>query len=85
MGSGLHDMSGNVWEWAEDCWHDNYSGAPSDGQAWKQENGGECGQRVIRGGSWSGYPVYLRSSFRARLNAGSRSDHVGFRLAQDIS
>jgi formylglycine-generating enzyme required for sulfatase activity len=46
---GLHDMIGNVWEWTEDCYHDNYSGAPSDGSAW---SGGSCEKRVLRGGSW---------------------------------
>src|SRR5262250_484162 len=34
-GLGLNDMSGNVWEWVEDCWHENYNGAPTDGRAWK--------------------------------------------------
>lgn len=46
---GLHDMSGNVWEWTEDCWNANYNGAPNDGSAWTS---GECGRRVVRGGSW---------------------------------
>jgi Sulfatase-modifying factor enzyme 1 len=63
-GLGLYDMSGNVWEWVEDCWHGDYNGAPTDGRPWKVENGGECGRRVIRGGSWDDRPGDLRSSFR---------------------
>ena len=84
-GFGLHDMSGNVWEWVEDCWHENYNGAPTDGRAWKEENGGQCGQRVIRGGSWLNSPVNLRSSLRGWDLAGTRDGDVGFRLAQDLN
>lgn len=52
---GLYDMSGNVWEWTEDCWHDNYTGAPGDGSAWIA--GGSCSwSRVVRGGSWYSDP-----------------------------
>ena len=47
---GLYDMHGNVWEWAEECWHDSYWGAPSNGDAWL---GGDCSQHVVRGGSWN--------------------------------
>ena len=47
---GLHDVHGNVWEWVEDCGHDSYDGAPSDGSAWT--SGGDCSTRVVRGGSW---------------------------------
>ena len=59
---GLYDMSGNVWEWVEDCWHDSYNGAPTDGSAWLNANGGDCGLRVICGGSWFYLPGLLRAS-----------------------
>ena len=51
-GLGLYDMSGNVFEWVEDCWHENYQGASADGSAWLRVNDSDCGRRVIRGGSW---------------------------------
>jgi formylglycine-generating enzyme required for sulfatase activity len=81
---GLHDMSGNVWEWVEDCWHYNYAGAPADGSAWLETGNGDCGVRVIRGGSWFNIPVGLRSSDRFRNPAGLRNGGIGFRLVQDI-
>jgi formylglycine-generating enzyme required for sulfatase activity len=46
---GLYDMHGNVSEWCEDVWHDNYNGAPTDGSAWLL--GGDDSGRVVRGGS----------------------------------
>jgi len=79
---GLHDMHGNVWEWVEDCWNDSYQGAPTDGSAWKQ---GECQRRVLRGGSWSNYPRYLRSANRVRVNSGLRSIYYGFRVARTLN
>jgi formylglycine-generating enzyme required for sulfatase activity len=49
-GFGLYDMSSNVWQWTEDCWNENYNGAPTDGSVWAS---GDCGgQRMLRGGSW---------------------------------
>ena len=77
---GLYDMHGNVWEWVEDCWYDNYRGAPSDGRAWK--TGGDCGRRVLRGGSWIDYPGGLRAASRIRNTAGSRNNLLGFRVAR---
>ncbi len=76
---GLYDMIGNVWEWTQDCWNGNYSGAPSDGSAWTN---GDCGQRVLRGGSWSGSPQVTRAAGRDRGGTTYRSDGSGFRLAR---
>jgi formylglycine-generating enzyme required for sulfatase activity len=78
----LQDMLGNVWEWVEDCWHDNYEGAPRDGSAWEQQ-GGNCAQRVVRGGSWGSEPWGVRSAYRYGLAPDFRGTGVGFRLAQD--
>lgn len=81
---GLHDMSGNVSEWVEDCWHENYNGAPRDGSAWLEANDGVCGRRVVRDGSWLEGSVLLRASSRGERSVGVRNGTVGFRLVQDI-
>jgi formylglycine-generating enzyme required for sulfatase activity len=78
---GLHDVHGNVWEWVEDCWHDSYKGAPTDGSAWSEK---ECSRWVMRGGSFVVYPQNLRSSFRGYLTFIARLDYmVGLRVARD--
>ena len=76
---GLHDMSGNVWEWTEDCWNQDYSNAPTDGGVW---TAGDCSRRVARGGSWSSDPLDLRSASRSWGTAASRSNVSGFRVAR---
>ena len=82
-GFGLHDVHGNVREWVEDCWHGNYGGAPTDGSAWT--SGGNCGRRVLRGGSWSGKPGSLRSAVRVWNSAGLRINYNGFRIARTFT
>ena len=82
-GYGLYDMSGNVDEWVEDCYHDSYAGAPGDGSAWTE---GDCGRRVLRGGSWSNVVAYdLHAAFRYGFIFPSFrvSDH-GFRVARTL-
>src|SRR4029453_11843017 len=71
---GLYDTAGNVWEWAEECWHDNYSGAPTDGSAWI--SGGNCARRVRRGGSRFNDQKLLRSSIRDRYYPDNHSETV---------
>ncbi len=79
---GLHDVLGNVWEWVEDCWHDDYDGAPRDGSSWTR--GGDCGRRVVRGGSWIDNPRSLRSALRSRVDAELRHAVIGFRVARTL-
>ena len=77
---GLFDMHGNVREWVQDCWRDNYVGAPADGSAWTTGCSGNY--RVLRGGSWYNRPPDLRSSIRSRDTSGSRYSGYGLRLAR---
>ena len=75
---GLNDMLGNVWEWVEDSYHDNYQGAPVDGSAWK----GDDKKRVLRGGSWYDAPRFVRAAGRDKAVPASRYDNIGFRVAR---
>jgi formylglycine-generating enzyme required for sulfatase activity len=78
---GLNDMLGNVWEWVQDTWHENYRGAPEDGRAWEAEAKQRAG-RVIRGGSWRNYARGCRCAARSRSLPDSRNDYVGIRFAR---
>jgi len=80
---GLYDMVGNVWEWVEDCVHFDDDGAPTNGAAWI--TGGDCSNRILRGGSWNSSPDSLRSAFRYRLAAFTRYNGLGFRLGRTLS
>jgi formylglycine-generating enzyme required for sulfatase activity len=77
----LFDMEGNVSEWVEDCWHDNYVRAPRDSAAWVNPG---CEYRVVRGGSWGSDPDQVRSAFRIAARTDMRSARIGFRVARDL-
>jgi formylglycine-generating enzyme required for sulfatase activity len=79
---GLCDLSGNVWEWTEDCWHGSYSSAPVDGSAWTTSCSGSS--RVNRGGSWNCDARDCRAAYRGGNSPGYRNRHIGFRPARSI-
>jgi len=75
---GLHDMCGNVWEWCEDGWHEDYINAPDDGSVWLNNSNN---RRVLRGGSWFIPSENCRSSFRFYADAGFFGCNLfGFRV-----
>jgi formylglycine-generating enzyme required for sulfatase activity len=82
-GWGLYDMLGNVWEWVEDDWHDNYDGAPDDGRAWVDNPRGA--DRVIRGGSWANFVREYRSANRGFEWPHRSYSLVGFRLSRSVT
>lgn len=77
---GLYDMSGNIWEWVEDCYHTSYVGAPTDGSAWISGCSGDS--RVMRGGSWLNGPGSARPAYRIVTPPADRVDAKGFRPAR---
>jgi formylglycine-generating enzyme required for sulfatase activity len=79
-GFGLFDMSGNVWEWVEDNYHDNYNGAPVDGSAWVDGSS----MHVLRGGSWGREPEFGRTTQRFKFTSSYRDFSYGFRLARNL-
>jgi formylglycine-generating enzyme required for sulfatase activity len=77
----LYDMSGNVMEWVEDCYHDNYSGAPKDGSAWVYS---ECTSRVFRGGAWRLKANLARATDRDSASPSENLYVFGFRVARTL-
>jgi len=77
---GLHDLHGNVWEWCDDHWHDNYKDAPKDWSDWLYPKAANNEERLLRGGSWYTLPRYCRSAFRHLDGLDYANNYVGFRV-----
>ena len=78
----LYHIVGNVREWVQDTWVDNYKGAPDDGSA---RMDGDGNTRIARGGSYSDNAEALRSAARKPLPATTRDSYTGFRVIQVLS
>jgi len=76
---GLYDMLGNVYEWVGECWHADYTGAPSTGNVW---SGGDYIYRMLRGGSWLTDTRHLRASYRVRVAPNFWYFGYGFRCVR---
>ena len=78
---GLYNMCGNVWEWCEDGWHENYINAPTDGSAWTSPS---TEYMLLRGGSWNLLARSCRAAYRAGNSRDSRSSSYGFRVVSSF-
>ncbi|PTV53657.1 MULTISPECIES: dihydropyoverdine dehydrogenase [Pseudomonas] len=81
---GVYDMHGNVYEWVADCYHKDYVGAPSDGSAWMEADGGLCQAAHMRGNDWGEAPIFSRSGNRNDRERTVRGDFLGFRVAREL-
>lgn len=76
---GVFDMSGNVWEWTQDCYVGNYRGAPTNGSA---RVIADCKRRVLRGGAWNSGPKEITPTYRSAAVPEHKSSTIGFRIVR---
>jgi formylglycine-generating enzyme required for sulfatase activity len=77
---GLYQVHGNVWEWTEDCFNKRYNeDTPTDGAPWLE---GDCGKRILRGGTWNWSADVARSGARDDSYAGGSKS---FRVVRTLN
>ena len=93
---GLYDMVGNVAEWVEDCWYDNYDEIPSDGGVQIRDSGtvqsgplekypdGDCRLKIYRGGHWGSSFEQIRAASRVGWGMDIKSDNIGLRIVRTL-
>ena len=79
---GLYDVHGNVAEWVQDIWHENYIGSPTNGRAWLE--GGDRQRHVQRDGPYANAPNDIRAAYRLGGFTTGRSETIGFRVARNL-
>jgi formylglycine-generating enzyme required for sulfatase activity len=79
---GVYDITGNVWEWAEDCYLVPYSVQPTDGTAYQTD--GACEKRVVRGGAWHSRATWQRPTFRGRDTEDFVTQVFGIRVVREL-
>ncbi len=79
-GYGLHDMSGNLWEWTWD-WYGSYTAAPATDP---RGPGGVLSNRVLRGGAWQSYAIYAQCAVRYTSYPGNAVYIIGFRCVRGL-
>lgn len=75
---GIKGTLGNLREWVQDCYENNYNDIPTDGRA---VTAGDCSRRVMRGGSWNSSSNEIRVANRSRISISTRDRSYGFRVA----
>lgn len=78
---GVYEVHGRVYDWVEDCWHDTYQGAPTDGSAWIED---DCSRHVLRGGSLSRAAQTRRAAARIWFGPSNRMHYMSVRVARTL-
>jgi formylglycine-generating enzyme required for sulfatase activity len=79
---GLEDTAGDAWQWVQDCYHEDYNEAPTDGSAWTSK---DCDRHIVRGGSWYDGPQTVRSGYRVGDATVNRNSSLGLRVARTLA